>query len=630
MTNYQTIIEALDKYLEQLSIRWMSIVLLAGSALALQIYWHKWGCRSRLWYELRKIIPPALAAIFIAVGAWLAKQRASCIDDAYISFRYARNLVEGHGLVFNIGERVEGYTNFLWTVLIALLMKLTPYPAPWLSLVLDLLCYAVNLAVIYLIGQALSRHYGPRLYLPLAVIWLAVNQVFVSYATTGMETMLAGLWVSLGIYFLVTRDDARGAALSGSMFILATFTRPDHAIFYVAAGLALMSLNGRSILNERKFGALQIWRSGGRRLAAYAAPFAVYLVYLIWKINYYGDIVPNTFYSRSVGQTYFSQGFFYAAYFFLNAHFWVIALLLIGWLLIRTDNPAAARMKVFAVPALILYNFYILSIGGDHLYGRFYVSIMPLMVLGAEDLIYFLVSQKQPASRWIAMTAVCLLAATIYGTQAPSFLMVPGETEKVNFSKPSVPFAPPLFPHGEFFGRIFTGRGIQPTLGTGGIGALGYYSRLPIVDVLGLTDATVSHYRITQRAKPGHEKTATLDYLRQRRVNLVSREVIADDRRFVDLREMTFLFPKYYPFYLLIYDRRLMAEIKEKVPEARFTDFEQFLDRYLSELPGKKPAEVREDLDWFDKFYFDYNEDPARRKAIQAYLATNPAQAAVN
>ena len=41
------------------------------------------------------------------------------VDDAFISYRYARNLVEGHGLVWNVGQRVEGYTDFLWVVLIS-------------------------------------------------------------------------------------------------------------------------------------------------------------------------------------------------------------------------------------------------------------------------------------------------------------------------------------------------------------------------------------------------------------------------------------------------------------------------------------------------------------------------------
>lgn len=42
-------------------------------------------------------------------------------DDAFISFRYARNLVEGHGLVYDLGEYVEGYSNFLWVLELAAL-----------------------------------------------------------------------------------------------------------------------------------------------------------------------------------------------------------------------------------------------------------------------------------------------------------------------------------------------------------------------------------------------------------------------------------------------------------------------------------------------------------------------------
>ena len=46
------------------------------------------------------------------------------VDDTFIALRYARNLVDGHGLVFNPGQRVEGYSNFLWVVLEAGLMYL--------------------------------------------------------------------------------------------------------------------------------------------------------------------------------------------------------------------------------------------------------------------------------------------------------------------------------------------------------------------------------------------------------------------------------------------------------------------------------------------------------------------------
>src|SRR6266404_6223228 len=60
-----------------------------------------------------------LCAVLLAL-----RFRYHTCDDAFISFRYARNLVEGHGLVFNPGERVEGYTNFVWVLLAALFMKI--------------------------------------------------------------------------------------------------------------------------------------------------------------------------------------------------------------------------------------------------------------------------------------------------------------------------------------------------------------------------------------------------------------------------------------------------------------------------------------------------------------------------
>ena len=53
--------------------------------------------------------------------AWLAEAAWFLTDDAFISFRYARNLLEGNGLVFNPGERVEGYSNFLWVLELAAL-----------------------------------------------------------------------------------------------------------------------------------------------------------------------------------------------------------------------------------------------------------------------------------------------------------------------------------------------------------------------------------------------------------------------------------------------------------------------------------------------------------------------------
>src|SRR4249920_1270831 len=73
-------------------------------------------------------------------------------DDAFISFRYAKNLVEGRGLVYNTGERVEGYTNFLWTVIIAAGMGLG----------IDPVTLAIGLGIIFSLATILALAYLAR------------------------------------------------------------------------------------------------------------------------------------------------------------------------------------------------------------------------------------------------------------------------------------------------------------------------------------------------------------------------------------------------------------------------------------------------------------------------------------
>ena len=74
---------------------------------------------------------------WLALLGWMASVSWFLTDDAFISFRYARNLLEGHGLVFNPGERVEGYSNFLWVLELAAVWRALGVPpedaAPWLS-----------------------------------------------------------------------------------------------------------------------------------------------------------------------------------------------------------------------------------------------------------------------------------------------------------------------------------------------------------------------------------------------------------------------------------------------------------------------------------------------------------------
>lgn len=95
-------------------------------------------------------------------------------DDAFISFRYAANLIAGHGLVFNPGERVEGYTNFLWTALMAIPHALGIDPIDFVNLA-GLITFPLGLAATYQLAASCfsedSEDHGPvKLSWPLRLI----------------------------------------------------------------------------------------------------------------------------------------------------------------------------------------------------------------------------------------------------------------------------------------------------------------------------------------------------------------------------------------------------------------------------------------------------------------------------
>jgi hypothetical protein len=141
---------------------------------------------------------------------WLA-------DDAMISMRYGRNLAEGLGLVWNAGERVEGYTNLLWTLFMAL-VHLTPLPDSKTSLVVLLANVGIAAATVPLIAR-LVRLLGGGAWATgatLAAYVLGADTSF--FATSGLETSLLGFLIVLCVCRIL--EESR----SGRPELLRTFS----------------------------------------------------------------------------------------------------------------------------------------------------------------------------------------------------------------------------------------------------------------------------------------------------------------------------------------------------------------------------------------------------------------------
>ncbi|MEK9148506.1 MAG: hypothetical protein AAB267_00510, partial [Candidatus Desantisbacteria bacterium] len=129
---------------------------------------------------------PYLIAIIIIFLFHANHFRFFIMDDAFTSFRYAQNLVDGHGLVYNPGERVEGYTNFLWTLIIACFMK-TGFQPEGLSQVLGVISGAIGIILVFLLSSKIAQKDKPLNLI--ACLFLSANTCYAVWAIAGMETV---------------------------------------------------------------------------------------------------------------------------------------------------------------------------------------------------------------------------------------------------------------------------------------------------------------------------------------------------------------------------------------------------------------------------------------------------------
>ena len=209
-------------------------------------------------------------------------------DDAFISFRYAENWARGHGLVFNPGEYVEGFSNPSWTILFALIIKMGFDPV--LSSV-----FIGYLSIIFLVYATvrLAKVMGG-----MAVIaaWAVVlDPSMLLEAVEGLESVFyAGLITLACAWVLKERQEQKSHLPSSMLFVLAACTRPEAPLFF---GLIHIGLS----IKDKDF-----YRSMN---ACLPMAFAL-LAFSLLRLGYYGDILPNTFYAK-VGGIAIERGFSY-------------------------------------------------------------------------------------------------------------------------------------------------------------------------------------------------------------------------------------------------------------------------------------------------------------------------------
>lgn len=482
----------------------------------------------------------AEAALYVlaAIAAWVVR---FVQDDAFITYRYARNLARGQGLVFNEGERVEGYTNFLWTVMHWLPERLG-WSTPVFSQVVGIVVMVAAVAVTLRLAR---RLFGSESFAFLVALTLLANMSFLAYATGGLETMQQTLLVTSVAALLLPvtatprpAETARrvGAGLCAGLAIL---TRMDSAVLITVWVLAYLVAQWR-----RSRGAGNSVSTTFVAAVQIAGPAALLLLpWFIWKLSYYGNLLPNTFYAKSAGNPVVPllYGLLYLAVFFFS---YAALLLIPRFLRLRHElfSVPGAHQVLAVVP---VWCIYICLVGGDFMEFRFMVPIMPVLAMVAA----FLINSYRRTSLQVLLVGTLLVVSAAHRPM-PTLIPYPvlTFTELSHWPNESTTS---WKGKGEFLAEQFPGgpdvEG-QPKLAVAPLGVLPYFADLPTVDMLGLTDPVTARtgYAI-EPYYPGHVRMARVEHLVDQGVNLVLAQpgstAPEPGREAYRLSELTFLYP---------------------------------------------------------------------------------------
>jgi hypothetical protein len=301
-------------------------------------------------------------------------------DDAYISFRYVERWIEGLGLTFNPGERVEGFSNPLWVGLLAAVRWLVPSVA--IADAARALGFAAAVVSLLSMAAALRRSNPGResVAVTYAAIILGLTPGFHVYATAGLETPLLGVLVALGVYYSLADSFAsrfRAAACLG----LAAICRPEAALYCL---LWWLFTSGWTRLRTMP----------GPELAIMATLSAPFIAYEAFRIAYFGQLLPNTFLAKPPG---IFGGVFGIGYLLQWAIALAAPLLVVVWRLRGASlEPEAKRFLTASAGPILAASIFVVYSSGDWMpFGRFLVPVAPLLAGCVGTLL----------AQWTAVTA---------------------------------------------------------------------------------------------------------------------------------------------------------------------------------------------------------------------------------
>lgn len=475
--------------------------------------------------------PSLVWAIVIAVFVLLASRYVQAsIDDLFIILRYVDNAANGHGLVYNIGERVEGYTCFSWVMILVGLVRLG-WPAYWAAKLMGLVCSIGVLWCCYGIGRELwHTNRSSRLAAFLPCLLLVVNPDFLYWSVSGLETPLFAFSVMCVLYSLVV--EARLAREQHSERWLIVIAQA------IACIIAMLTRPEAIVLLAYTFGAkLVMWRARHDWLRYSAilgvAIFVPVCVFFLWRYDYYGEWLPNTYYAKMGGETLdrLHSGKLYLMGFLADNWF--------GWLGVHGQTAWPGLIVLFLLPVAalvfvrkkrahiivlgwtIVLALVVVFEGGDWMpHNRFLVSALICSVLlVSSSTLEFICSAKEHwhvLFRFGVTAAAILLVALFADSLRRNIRHSPVSRIERDDSWPVV------------FSRYILESAPRGALAASDIGLIGYMTHYRVIDLAGLVD-----HHVAQSVGNSFQKDYDVKYVLDQKpefIVLTDQKCLAEDR----------------------------------------------------------------------------------------------------
>ncbi len=445
--------------------------------------------------------------VFVALAACLGgylRYHGFFHDDAYISLRYVHNFLDGQGLVWNPGERVEGYTNF-WFVIMLSALGLSGISLENAAHILGVASFLGLLALVWtFVGRFEQAQAGssPTVTIPLLITCSALPLIV--WSVGGLETATFTLFVTGSIWLAgdALKGSIREWLLAGLLMALAAMTRPEGLLFFaiMAGFLSALIIAGKP--------------GGVKQFVAFSLAFGIaYLPALLWRLYYYGEWLPNTWHLKGeFSQVKLLRGLDYLGYYSVALPY-LLPIFGIAILLLTFRKSWNVRSGLLGV-IIGSYLLYVVYVGGDHMQAfRFFAPMIPSIGL----FLLFALHSFGPIRKGVASNAATIIIATL------CVLQVALPPERINRAR--------MVDGAAFMGKI-VGEYINTHWPKGTLIALNTAGSTPyfapnhrFIDMLGLNDKHIARQPLAPRISrhqllPGHEK-GDADYVLSRRPDYI-------------------------------------------------------------------------------------------------------------